>query len=274
MSQRAQAALLLGLLVAAAGVAGCKQAHYDKDGKPITLGRYRIYTYPTGAKVWVNGELKVVSTPATLVLPAGEYALRIQKEGAEATETTIHVEAGEARSINLHIPHPPDATLTVLSDVAGADVRVNGYRRGATPVLNAVTRPGPVDITITTPDGRARSVRTQLGISEAKKIEVRFNETSSVAGSALDGGVGPRGLLTLGLQPAGTVRTEDGRTLGETPLVRFPMEPGEHTLVLTTHDGHRSRTVTLKVEPGKHAVYRFMLKQEDEVRPQDAVRGL
>jgi hypothetical protein len=254
------------LLVAAALLAACAKAPVDKEGKPINLGRYRIYTYPTGAKVWVNGELKVVSTPATLILPEGDYALRIQKEGAEAMETSIHVSAGAAKSINLHIPHPPDATLTVLSDVAGADVRVNGYRRGATPVLNAVTRPGPVDITITTADGRARSVRTQLGLSEDKTIEVRFNDTSSVAEASPDGGVTPRGLLTLGLQPKGTVTTPDGRKLGDTPLERLPMEPGEHTLVLTTHDGKRTRTVTLTVEPGKHAVYRFMLKDEDATR--------
>ena len=255
--RRAVQAGLLFFVAALIGAAACRPTAYDKDGKPITLGRYRIYTYPTGAKVWVNDELKVVATPATLILPEGEYALRIQKDGAAPMTTTIHVAAGTSKSINLRIPQPPDATLTVLADVAGADVRINGYRRGATPVFNAVTRPGPVDITITTADLRARSVRTQLGLSE---------DTSTAAISGVDGGAAPRGLLTLGLQPKGTVTTVDGRKLGDAPLVRYPMDPGEHTLVLTSHDKARTRTVTLTVEPGEHAVYRFMLKQEDELR--------
>ena len=90
MSQRAQAALLLGLLVAAAGLAGCKQAHYDKDGKPITLGRYRIYTYPTGAKVWVNDTPQAQLTP-TRVDP-GQWAvvhLRLEQPGYAPCLVTV-----------------------------------------------------------------------------------------------------------------------------------------------------------------------------------------
>lgn len=260
--------LCLGLL----GLVACDQTKYDKDGKPVTIGTFRVRTYPKGAQVWINGQLKAIHTPATLILEAGEYPLRIQLEGAEPYDTRITVYAGEAHERTYRIPQPPPARLSVYADVTGADVRVNGYRRGATPLVDAVTRPGPIDITVTTRDGRARSVRTQLKRSEQKTVNVSFSETSSTSPEPTktpdrDAGPSPRGLLTLGLQPNGTVYDARGRALGETPIVKLPMEPGVHELLLRTADGSKERRVRLSIEPGQHAVYRFLLKQRDEVPP-------
>ena len=81
----------------------------------------------------------------------------------------------------------------------------------------------------------------------------------------LDGGQAPRGLLTLGIQPNGTVRTEAGHLVGLTPVVKKPMDAGEHVLWLTTEDATREKKVRITIEPGQHAVYRFMLREEDEV---------
>ena len=57
------ASLLVAVLVAA-----CPGPKLDREGKPITIGRFRLRTYPKGARVWIDGELKVESTPATLIL--------------------------------------------------------------------------------------------------------------------------------------------------------------------------------------------------------------
>lgn len=260
---------LLCLTAGALAVAGCKPTKFDADGKPITLGQYRVRTYPKGAKIWVDGKLKAISTPATLVLDAGEYHLKIQADKAEPYFTDIEVEAGTEKTLNLRIPAPPPSSLTVISDEIGADVRVNGYRRGATPVHEAVTKPGPVDITVTTVDGRARSVKTRLGIAETKRVEVLFNRTSTAAAEAKavkPDEAKPRGLLTLGLQPNGTVRLANGKRLGRTPIQKLPIEAGKHDLVLVSEDGTREKRVRIAVEPGQHAVYRFMLKKED-IRP-------
>ncbi len=262
-------AILLFLALALAS-SGCNRTKYDKDGKPVTVGTFRVRTYPKGAKVWIKGELKAIHTPATLILEQGEYQLKIQLEGAEPYETEITVEAGEALERTYRIPKPPPALLSVYSDIEGADVRINGYRRGATPLVEAVTRPGPIDITVTTWDGRARSVRSRLKLSENKSVTVTFADTSSkaetpTAKASQDASPAPRGLLTLGLQPNGVVYDAQSRLLGHTPLVKLPIEPGTHELLLRTYDGSKERKVELTVEPGKHAVYRFLLKQRDEV---------
>lgn len=238
----------------------CSEPKLDRYGNPITVGRFRLRTYPKGAQVWVDGRLAAVSTPATLILKAGEHRLKIQLEGADSIERTIRVPAGASRELSLRIPEPPPATVTVLSDIEGADVHINGYRRGQTPLLGAVTRPGPLDITVAAPDGRARSVQTTLEISQDKTYEVLFTPvTSEVHTAAPD--MSQEGRLTLGLQPEGLVLDPEGRLLGRTPIVKKRLAAGLHTLILRSQDGTLERKVTVEVQPETTTVYRFSLRK-------------
>lgn len=249
----------------------CKPTTYDETGAPITLGKFRLRTYPKGAKVWIDGKLEVVSTPATIVKDEGEYHLKIQAPGGEPIERTIHVVAGEERDLNIRIPAAPPATVTVLSDVPEADVRINGYKRGRTPLYRAVTKPGPIDVTVLGPDNRAKSVQATLKRSEQKTLEVFFGAVKSVPDSTSRQSELPelmsvpeaQGRLTLGLEPDGFVELDDGTKLGDTPIVDKPMKPGRHTVWLRSSDHRHERRVTIEIEAGKRAVYRFLLGHDD-----------
>lgn len=259
-------ALLLCLVLWGA----CRPTVYDSEGKPITLGRFRLRTYPKGAKVWINDELKVERTPATLVLPAGTYRLRIQAPGAEPLLHEIEIEAGESKELSLRIPPSPPSMLRVLSDVVAAEVRVNGYRRGDTPLIGAPTTPGWVDLTVTA-GNQAKSTRFRLGVGETKTIEVFFGdvqcsaEPSAPAPLLLQSLPKAKGLLTLGVSPKSTVADEEGRVLGTAPLVELPLDPGEHELVLRSQDGRYERHVTIEIDEETPSVYRFQLGADDEV---------
>lgn len=263
--------VLVGALVLGAA---CSQTKYDSEGKPITLGRVRLRTYPKGAKVWVDGKLEFVTTPATIVKKAGTYHLKIQAPGAEAVERTITVEAGEADEITMKIPLPPPATVTVLSDVEGAIVRINGYKRGETPLIRANTKPGPIDVTVEGPFNRAKSVKTQLAISEQKTLHVFFAEAQSKPPDGPNASILPepismpeaKGFLTIGLSPEGYIEDDDGKKLGDAPIVKKPMAPGTHTIWLRSKDERYERRVQIEIEPKKAAVYRFRLNDAD-LRP-------
>lgn len=262
-----RAAAILG---AAALLASCGGPKVDARGEPVTVGSLRLRTFPPGARVWIDGALKVESTPATLLLPAGAYRLVLQLEGAEALEKEIEIEAGEVSELNLNVPRPPDATLTVLSDALGAKVIVNGYTRGGTPVDRVVTRPGPIDLTVTSLDGHARSLRTHLRIGEQKIVELFFEDVACLPPEPEPPpqpmSLPPeRGRLTLGLEPAGEVLDEREVLVGKTPLVDHPIEPGEHRLLLRSKDRKLQKWVTVEVEAGKAAIYRFRLLQEDAI---------
>jgi hypothetical protein len=249
-------------------VIGCRNK-VDAQGNKVEVGRVRLHTFPAGAKVWIDGELKIEATPATLVLKEGKYQLRIQAEGGEAVERVLEIEAGDVEHLSINIPKPPDARVSVISDVAGADVRINGYRRGATPLDGVITKPGPIDVTVTTPDGRAKGVKTELSIGEQKVIEVFFDEIVSKpevdAGLLLESRPSSTGWATIGMKPDGKVYDVEDKLLGETPLVKRAFEPGEHTLYLRTGDGRYEKKVTILVEAEQHAVLRFQLRDEDQV---------
>ncbi|MFO0725682.1 MAG: PEGA domain-containing protein [Myxococcota bacterium] len=257
------AAALIGLLAPACG------KKLDKDGHPVTIGRLRLRTFPSGAKVWIDGELKVEATPATLFLSEGEHTLKMQLEGAEPRVEHINFEGGASAEIDLDLPRPPDATITVLSDEVGAKVIINGYTRGTTPVWAAVTKPGSIDITIATLTGRAKSIKTILTLGEQKRIEAFFDEVQSTLPPPPPPPPPPlclpkpRGYLTLGLEPEGEVYDEEDHLLGKTPLSKLAVDPGEHRLLLKSKD--RQRWVLVEVEEEKNAIYRFRLLESDRM---------
>lgn len=274
-STKAWSAIGLALGLVLGGLTGwiSSQPKLDKEGKPITIGRFRLRTFPKGAKVWIDGKLEVERTPATLIREAGEYHLYILAEGAErGLERIIEVEAGESKELDLRIPAPPKATITVLSDIVGAVVRINGYKRGETPLIRATTKPGPVDLTVTDPGGRARSEKSRLAIGEQKRFEIFFGEVASrpeepeVKVNPLQCHPKEVGYLSIGLKPNGTVETSKGEMLGETPLLNREMKPGLYELILRSKDRSRQKNVSIEVKPNERAVYRFMLVEEDEVR--------
>lgn len=239
----------------------------------VTSGTLRLRTYPPGAKVWIDGVLKVESTPATLILKEGRYHVRIQAQGAEALERDVEVEAGEANELNLSIPKPPEATVSVLSDIPGSKVRVNGYTRGSTPLWRAATKPGPIDVTVISPEGHAKAVRGQLAIGEQKVLQVFFDEVSSEPEDGIEKPSAPSrmslpppvGWMTLGLNPEGEVFDAEGKSLGRTPLQKKVMDVGEHELVLRSLDGRYQKKVTLEIEEGKTAIYRFSFNEADRL---------
>lgn len=244
----------------------------DAEGNPIEVARVRLRTFPTGARAWIDGELKVEATPATLILKPGKYELKLQLEGADSTTKTIEVSAGDVIELEIKVPTPAPATLTVLSDVEGAKVRVNGYTRGYTPLLKAQTKPGPIDITLTDPvTNKARSLQTELAIGEEKVVEIFFGDVNSADEPAPAPEVPiskppPTGKLTLGLKPDGRVLDgASGKLIGESPLVDREIEAGTHELVLESKDGQFRRIVEIEVEAGKKAVYRFRLLDTDRV---------
>lgn len=254
---RALPALLSVAALAGTSVACPSSPPVDADGNIIELGKVRIWTYPKGAKVWVDGELELVTTPSTLIKKAGRYRLELQVEGAEKLETEVEVVAGETKLLNLDLPRPPDATISVYADVDGATVRINGYKRGETPLDKVITRPGPIDITVVGPSHRAKSIRSRLAIGEHKTFNLSFTSTTAdVEGT---------GRITVGMEPAGYVELPDGTRLGEAPVIEHEIDAGRVELILVSKDGTLRRRVEVDVPPDELSVYRFYLGVDDRI---------
>ena len=257
------------LIVAALTLTGCDPPT-DRAGQPVNLARIRLRTYPKGARVWVDGKLLVESTPATLILTPGAHHLKIQLPKAEPIERTLEVTAGQVDDITIRVPPSPEATIAVLSDRVGAEVRINGYKRGVTPLAGVNMKPGDLDITVMDAEGGARSVQSHLSVGQHRRVEVFFDVPFSsvpvppppIPPMSLPP---PSGRVTIGLEPAGRVITEAGVVLGSSPLHGYELPPGLHALLLRTHDGRFERRVRVEVKLLETTVYRFMLTDVDAV---------
>jgi formylglycine-generating enzyme required for sulfatase activity len=98
-------------------------------------GTLKVSVVPAGARVSVDGR-DVGVAPASAQIESGVRQVRIESLGHKTWESSIVMKAGQTLSIGPITLGRPDASLTVRSKPAGAEVTIGGRYRGRTP-LNA-----------------------------------------------------------------------------------------------------------------------------------------
>ena len=63
-------------------------------------GILKVITVPGGAQIYVDGELKSETTPATLKLRAGSRRIRLRKEGYQEAEQLVEIEDNSVTTLN------------------------------------------------------------------------------------------------------------------------------------------------------------------------------
>jgi hypothetical protein len=114
-------------------------------------GSLRIVTEPEGATVWLQrvrrGETKGEGLLIT-DLAAGEYLLRIEKEGFYPYEQSVNIEAGKEQSLRISLlPRRKEigegkGFLFVDSEPSGVDVYLDGRLIGKTPIWQEIVSVG------------------------------------------------------------------------------------------------------------------------------------
>lgn len=119
-----------------------------------------------GAQVYVNGKLAGATTPNfSFLIPNGKVQVRVQKNGYKTFETIV-VASNRPVTLNVHLEpigiaspapvyvQPPQIiqqhSLSVHSNIQGAEVIVNGNRAGQTPFSSQVP-PGSYSVTVRAP---------------------------------------------------------------------------------------------------------------------------
>jgi formylglycine-generating enzyme required for sulfatase activity len=96
-------------------------------------GTLKVSVVPAGARVTVDGR-NVGVAPASAQVESGVRQVRIESLGHKTWESSVVVKAGQTLSIGPITLGRPDASLTVRSKPAGAEVTIGGRFRGRTPV--------------------------------------------------------------------------------------------------------------------------------------------
>jgi formylglycine-generating enzyme required for sulfatase activity len=113
-------------------------------------GTLKISTVPTGARVSVDGKAAGV-TPASAQAASGVRQIRIEASGHKTWESSVVVKAGQTLSMGPITLGQPDATLSVRSKPAGAEVTIGGRYRGRTPLVADLPADIAHDVVISLP---------------------------------------------------------------------------------------------------------------------------
>jgi hypothetical protein len=66
------------------------------------IGTIRVESEPAGAQILINNQPRPETTPATFVLPAGNYVLAVVKDGRRA-EQAIQVRDGSLMKLDMQL---------------------------------------------------------------------------------------------------------------------------------------------------------------------------
>jgi serine/threonine protein kinase len=142
--------------------------------------------------------------------------------------------------------------LLVRSTPAGAEVFVDGTRRGVTPLAVRDLPFGNHAVRITRAGFSAAEQRVTLDAGRpSRTVDVALARTAPAAAAAPVAASTP-GSLTVDSRPAGARVLVDGREAGRTPLTVPSLPPGDYAVRIDL-DGYQPITTTTRVEPGARA---------------------
>lgn len=208
---------------------------------PAATGRLKIFSTPSGATVYLNGE-KRGTTPFTQDdLHADNYSVRLEMKGYEKwEEKDVSIVAGSERSINADLKSVSAANLILQAIPEGA-IYVNGVlksQRGNQRKkieLNA----GDYSVEFRHPRYGSKQISLSLKAGQSRQLVCYFVNYINI--QSLDqSGEFFWGKIII-----------DGRDVGqETPVDKYPLPPGRHTITVR-REGYRSveGIVTLEVKP-------------------------
>jgi len=179
-------------------------------------GTLEVSTTTSGSKL-VVGDLKAISLPARIDLPAGLHRLAISAEGAKSWQSAVLLKAGQIERIGPIELGAPDARLRVTSRPAGADVTIGGAFRGRTP------------LTVELPAGAHHEMGLSLQGYESTQRRVFAESNRDMALSVTLQPVLVR--LTVQGEPSESDVLIEGVARGKTPLT-IELPARRHTLEL------------------------------------------
>ncbi|MGE0363691.1 MAG: PEGA domain-containing protein [Vicinamibacterales bacterium] len=161
-------------------------------------------------------------------------------------------------------PAAPPGRLLVRSSPTGAEVHVNGQRRGVTPLAVRDLPLGGYVVRVARAGFTAAEQRVTLDAGRpSRALEVTLVREAAAAPAARPGSSTP-GTLVVESRPPGARVVVDGRDAGRTPLTLPGVAPGPHAIRIEL-PGYLPITTTTRVEPGARARVAVSLTTE---RPQ------
>jgi len=211
------------------------------------IGKIEFTVTPKGARIFVDGTL-VGPSPYFGELSEGKYLIRIEREGYIPVEQHILLKRGEILTKTFNMtPLPGGISFASFPD--GAEVFVNGVKRGVTPcVLNDLS-PAIYDVKLIHPGFDDYTAAIEVASGGSDKVNVQLSPST--------------GRLILNIRPPGVEVFVDGKSYGKVEredkdslaskfIVVPNLTPGEHEVVLVHKQAvPETKRYTFKIEKAK-----------------------
>jgi hypothetical protein len=188
-------------VVDAAGASSDGAANKMADTKPVTTAlpvqtsaTLGVYTRPTGAKVFIDGEALEALTPVrTQPVTEGPHHLVIERTGYQPRELDVVLKAGEHRTLDVELPEEQslqpahgkrkgagwsrvagNGTVTITT-VPWSKVYEGGRLLGETPLVNLPLPEGAHTLTFQSPDHAAVKKKIVVHVGEDTKLKVALD---------------------------------------------------------------------------------------------------
>ncbi|MGH7328327.1 MAG: protein kinase domain-containing protein, partial [Polyangiaceae bacterium] len=236
---------------------------------PAPKGTLTIESDPAGASIWINGDLRAETTPATISqLPIGSAIdVKLTKDGYEQakenvtfTDQKLDAKISEklaAGSVSLAVSILPAAAQR------GAVMLVDGKKVDGFSASN-LSSGNQHTVVVSAPGYFEQSVNFLGSPQEAKHIDVTLVKEpphkAHASGTIATTSVAPSGSgkLNVGASGGWCNVVVDGAPKGATPVAGLDLSAGPHKVTCTTSEG-KTQSATVNVAPNDTTRYRFSL---------------
>ncbi len=234
---------------------------------PVAKGSLEITTDPPGAAIWIDGDLRPESTPATIAqLPTSGHALdvKLSKDGFESEKQNVTLtDATPKSTLNVTLKKGSVVIdLTVLpSSVTSPNVTLDGKKYSIT-TIDGIASGDQHKLVVSAP-GFVDWETKFIGQSQEKKhFDVTLTKAAASGGNTgvhvVDVSARGAGKLNVGASGGWCNVSVDGAPKGPTPLAGIELSSGAHKVTCTTGEGKTMSTV-VNVPIDGTARYKFNL---------------
>ncbi len=201
-----------------------------------------------GAAVTVDGA-KQGLLPTSVSTPPGRHQIVITKDGYETWERWIDTTEGQSVAFEVVMKASAKSKGSILATSlpSGAEIRVNGVPKGATPTVVEGIEPGDQLVELFL-DGYATWQQVVTVAAGARAVIDAHLETAG----------GGKGTLRVVTDVDGATVWIDGEEAGPAPVTKADLQAGSH-LVEARAEGYAKASAEAEVRRGETAVVRLSL---------------
>jgi formylglycine-generating enzyme required for sulfatase activity len=239
-------------------IRGCDEVQAVNVALIPDWSEIKIISIPPAADVHIDGKL-TGRTPLKLQLSAGTYRIKVSADRYKTWTSELLVQPDQPQVLDNIRLQPADATLTVQTDPAGANVMIDNRYIGQTPVKTQVSPDTRHEIQITKAGYEKASRKIKLASASSKKINVALTPLM--------------GVINLKVEPADAELVINGKLRGKVPP-ELRLVAIEHHLEIRKN-GYRSHRTRITPRPGFAQKLNITLKLEapEQTTPRDIIHA-